>query len=373
MAVGLGSIAEIVNTQLARNQFNSQDSLVLITQQLVARNQEERAEQAVNFDRPDLVAATKEIARLTSFKEKVNDNVMALKKARNAIEWVEKYLDDMRTELTLIQGSTSNEDRAAAAAQFNEYFKNINGYVHGANQQTKIGKLNLVGNTTGPNWNTDDIYTRTSENGGFVAVEGAYLGNDFEITDGDGLKWRLNRGENTYYQHKIDGTNEKTGLSISADDLTLDSYDMSTGAISFSGDTPLSGTVTTAGLGLLTSEFYNDFATDTDVTTAIAEIDAAITEFDRLSGSIVADASLLEGRIDLADKKISVLRHEQRNIRAEELDASAAETAAANLKLRLAINNIESLSQVNNGLIENMLSLSSGPAKGFGVFGMLGY
>jgi flagellin-like hook-associated protein FlgL len=131
--------------------------------------------------------------------------------------------------------------------------------------------------------------------------------------------------------------------------------------------------VTTAGLGLITSEYYNDFATDTDVTTAIAEIDAAITEFDRLSGSIVADASLLEGRIDLADKKISVLRHEQRNIRAEEFDASAAETSAANLKLRLAINNIESLAQVNNGLIENMLSLSSGPAKGFGVFGMLGY
>lgn len=373
MAVGLGSIKEIVNTQLAQQQFSSMDSLAIITQKLVERNKEERADQAVNFDRPDYYRATQEIARLTNFKEKVNDSVSAVSKARSAIEWVEKYLDEMRTDLTLLIGSTSDTDRAATAASFNENIKNINGQVNGANQATKIGNLNLIGNTKGPNWDTDDIYTPTSENGGFVQIEGAYVGIDYEITDGSGFKWRLDNADNTYYQHSSDSTNEKTGSSIALTDLTLDSYDSTTGAIVYSGTTGLSGTVTKAGLGLMNSEFYSSFADDTSVQEAITAIDKAKTVLSQQSASITADASLLEGRINLVTKKISLLKEEQRDIRTEELTESSAITEAANLKLRLAINNINSLSQVSNGLLENMLSLSSGPEPAGGLFGILGY
>ena len=38
MAAISGSITEIINTHLARNEFNSQDAIVLITKQLIERN-----------------------------------------------------------------------------------------------------------------------------------------------------------------------------------------------------------------------------------------------------------------------------------------------------------------------------------------------
>ena len=43
MAAISGPITEIINTHLARNEFNAQDSIVLITKQLIERNREERA------------------------------------------------------------------------------------------------------------------------------------------------------------------------------------------------------------------------------------------------------------------------------------------------------------------------------------------
>ena len=375
MAIGLGSITEIVNTQLARNQFNSQDSIALITQRLVERHREERADVAIDFERADFVRASQEIARMTRFKDKVADNVAAASKARDALEWVETHLNSARTELNLILGSGSSEDRAAAASAFNGYMDNINSHVNSANQLVDgFNNVNLVGNTKGPNWKTDTIYTPTSDTGtGFVTIEGSFLGVNFQVTDSGGLNWRLDQSDNTFYQYKNDGTGERTGLSVSAEGLTVDNYDASTGAVTYGGTGSLSGTVTRAGLGLLNSPYYSNFADDTSVQAAINDIDAALTVLSQKGASITADASLLEGRINLVDSRIENLEDEKRRIRSEELDASSAESAAASLKLRLALDNINMLSSVSNGLVENMLALSSGPSPAQGIFGLYGY
>ena len=71
--------------------------------------------------------------------------------------------------------------------------------------------------------------------------------------------------------------------------------------------------------------------------------------------------------------KIENFEDEKDRIRAEELDASKAVSKAADVKLRLALDNINLLSSLNNGLVENMLALSTGPSKAQGVFGMMGY
>jgi len=375
MAIGLGSITEIVNTQLARNEFNSMDSVALITQRLVERNREERADVAIDFERADYVRATQEIARMTRFKAKVADNVAAAGKARDALEWVETHLNSAKTELNLILGSTSTEDRAKAATAFNGYLDSINSQVNSANQLVDgFNNVNLVGNTEGPNWNTDTIYTPTSDSGaGFAVVEGAFLGVDFQVTDSGGLNWRLDKTDNTFYQFKNDGTGERTGQSVSAEGLTVDSYDASTGAVTYGGTGSLSGTITRAGLGVMESQYYSDFADDTAVQSAIDDINSALNVLSQKGASIIADASLLEGRIDLVDSKIENLEDEKDRIRSEELDASGAESRAADLKLRLALDNINMLSTVSNGLVENMLALSSGPTPAQGVFGIFGY
>ena len=57
----------------------------------------------------------------------------------------------------------------------------------------------------------------------------------------------------------------------------------------------------------------------------------------------------------------------------EELDASKALSKAADTKLRLALINIDMISQANSALVENMLTLSNGPQKAAGLFGLMGY
>ena len=133
MAAISGSITEIINTHLARNEFNSQDAIVLITKQLIERNREERASVAIDFERADYVRASKEIARMTKFKDKVADNVAAANKARSALEWAESYLTSAKTELTRLLGSTSGTDRAATASVFDGFIQSINSKVSGAN------------------------------------------------------------------------------------------------------------------------------------------------------------------------------------------------------------------------------------------------
>ena len=375
MAMSSGSITEIVNTQLARNQFNSKDSIALITKKLVERNREERANVAVDFQRADYVRASREIARMTSFKEKVADNVAVAHKARSALEWSEKYLNNAKTELNKILGSTSSADRSATAEAFDGFIREINSRVSGANVTVDgYRNVNLVGNTQGPDWPTDTIFTPTSDKGaGFAVIEGAFLGIDFQVTESGGLNWRLDGGDNTFYQYKNDGSGERTGLSVPAEGLTVDNYNAATGDITYGGSGSLSGTLTRAGLGLLQSQYYGDFADDASVQTAINDIDAALSTLARKGAPIIADAALLEGRIDLVNSKIENFEDEKDRIRAEELDASKAVSKAADVKLRLALDNINLLSSLNNGLVENMMALSAGPSKAQGLFGMLGY
>ena len=107
--------------------------------------------------------------------------------------------------------------------------------------------------------------------------------------------------------------------------------------------------------------------------TAINDVDAALITLSRKGASIIADAALLEGRIDLVNSKIENFEDEKDRIRAEELDASKALSKAADVKLRLALDNINLLSSLNNGLVENMVALSAGPSPAQGLFGMMGY
>ena len=123
----------------------------------------------------------------------------------------------------------------------------------------------------------------------------------------------------------------------------------------------------------MTSEYYKNFADDASVQTAIGDIDKALAILNHEGSSIIADAAVLEGRIKLVETKINSLESEKDLIVSEEVDASNAITKAADLKLRLSMINLDLLSTSSNGLVENMLSLSRGPQKASGLFGLMGY
>jgi hypothetical protein len=368
----VGSINDVLSAQLSRNQSNSMESLVLITQQLVARMEDERREQAVNFERSDLVEANRKKASLLRFKSRVADNVTAATKAKSAIEWSTRILGQMKTELQSLLGSTDAAARTAGAASFNAQLADLNARVDGANQLIGVRNVNLIGNTSGPGFATDDIFSATSERGGQVMIEGAYMGTHFNIEDSDGFLWRYDDSTKAYVQFQSDGTGERTGSTMATEGLTISSYDHDTGAVQFGGTGSLTGTVVQGGIGVLTSEFYSDLADDTAVQQAIDDIDAAVNTVAQRGAPITADATLIDGNVQLVNEKVRQLDGERRRIMDEELDATAAVNKASGLKLRLTINNINILSQMSSGLVENMMQLTNGPSAGPGVFGILG-
>ena len=374
MAITNESINSIVDTQLSRNQFNSMSAISLISQRLLERSKEESADVAVNFESPAILRATREISKMVAFKERISDSVSAVSKAKDAINWTKTYLNRAKTDLNNILGSSSSGDRTAAATSFDGHLSNINGKVNGANQLVGFNNINLIGNTEGPDWKTDDIYTPTSNaGGGILEIKGAFLGVDFQVTDTNGLHWRLDAIDKTFYQYSSDGTGKRTGQSMPAEGITIESYDPISGAITYGGTGTLDGTLQRVGLNILTSEYYKNFADDASVQTAIGDIDKALAILNVEGNSIKADAAILEGRIKLVDAKINSFETEKDLIVSEEVDASNAVTKAADLKLRMSLINLDLLSAASNGLVENMLSLSRGPQKASGLFGLMGY
>jgi hypothetical protein len=368
----IGTIIDTLSAQLSRNQYNAMENLVLITQQLVERMQAERRDEAVNYNRSDLVEATRKKAKLLRFKARVADNVAAATKAKTAIEWTTRILGEMKTELQTLMGSTDPAARTAAATSFGAQLADINSRVDGANQQIGVRNVNLIGGTTGPGFDTDSIFSATSERGGQVMIEGAYMGTRFNIEDAEGFLWRYDDATKAYVQFVSDSTGARTGNTVSAVDLTLTSYDHDTGAVVFGGSGTLSGTVVQGGIGVLPAQFYGDFADDASIQQAIDDIDAAANKVNSLGYPITADATLIDSNIQLINEKVRQLDSERQRILDEEIDATAAANKAANLKLRLTINNINILSAMSSGLVENMLQLTAEPAGGPGVFGILG-
>ncbi|MDA0239399.1 MAG: hypothetical protein O3A84_05145, partial [Proteobacteria bacterium] len=232
---------------------------------------------------------------------------------------------------------------------------------------------NLIGSADIPEFKTDDLYAKVSPNGGSVRVEGAFLGADFVVEDASGFLWHEDENRGVFVQYAADGTGLPTGNEISTTDLTITSFDHDTGAVTFGGSGSLTGTVNRAGIGLLKSEFYNDFASDADVTQAIVDIDAALATVASQGSYIKAQATLVEGRANSVTTQIANLEDEVDGLIEKQLDENQAEIAAADLKLRLALNNINLIAQGNQGLVENMVIASQGLASAPGVFGTLGY
>ena len=374
MVFTTGSINNILDTQIAQNQFNSMSAISLISQRLLEQSKENSPELAVDFEKPDIRKATKAITKMVAFKEKISDSVSVITKAKDAINWAKTYLNRAKTDLNFILGSSSEIDRAAAASSFNEHLRNINAKIDGANQIIDFKNVNLIGNTEGPDWDTDNVFLPSNlSGGGIIQVDGNYLGIDFQVIDTDGFQWRLDGIDNTFYQYDISDTSKRTGQSISSDGLTIETYNPNTGAVTFGGTGSLTGTLQRAGLNLLTSEYYNNFSDDTSVQTAISDIDKALALINTKGSSILTDAALLEGRIKITDAKLKNLEAEKKLLISEEIDESKALSKAEDTKVRLALMKIDLISQANNGLVENMLMLSNGPQKASGLFGLMGY
>ena len=190
--VETGGINDYITTALSRNSADAKLSLVNITRSLMERQMQERQGNEVNFNDPKMYRANQEKAKLITFKERVADATSALTKARSAIEFIDKYLGEMQTTLFGLSASSTADERAAAAAEFDAKLADINAKADGANQTVNYRSINLIGNTDDNIFATDNLYTPYNKTGGFLEVEGVYLGSDFTVEEADGTIWRLN-------------------------------------------------------------------------------------------------------------------------------------------------------------------------------------
>ena len=371
----MSNIGDIVTAQVSRNEVTGMSSLVTITEKLVERMNERKASHAVDFkNNGDYRRGKRQIGRLLGFKDHISGNVTAASKAQNAMGFIEQHIDTMRTKLQSILGSTSEEDRENAAAEFNKLWDKINSKADGANHIVDYQNINLIGNTIEPGWKTDDIYTRTSQKGGFTTIEGAYLGSKFVLTDSDGYSWRITENENVYHQY--DNTGAATGKKFSSENIEIINFDSSNDTSTLTlnnGTETISGTLNRGGLGILRSQYYNSFTDDTSIQNAISDIDKAIIHFDTKAARIRANTALLQSNNDLVKEQIAQLEKEVAAAVSIEIKENGAKNRAEGLKFAITMNNMNLISQNNQGLIQNMLQAAQGPGKASGIFGLLGY
>ena len=367
------TIQSYVELALAKNQTNSMESLVLISRKLVERMNAERRESAVDFNRYDLVRAKSEKASLLQFKAKIADNLSAVSKAKGAIEWIDSRLDRMLVDLQAILGSSDPDARAAAAAAFDEDLDFINSKADGAGQRIGNRTVNLIGNASVDDFSVSDLYTRTSKSGGSAMIEGIYMGARYNVEDAEGDIWRYDEPSDSFVEYSSGDSSSPTGESIAAEGLTLDSFDSTTGAVVFGGTGSLQGTIVRGGIGVLEAGFYNDFADDAAVQRAIDDVTAAIDYVASKGPAIKATAALLQASNQMMSERVSNLSEEIAAITKEEVDETAAKAKAARLKLSLAVNNINLVTQQSTGLIQNLLDLTQGLGAAPGVFGVQGY
>jgi hypothetical protein len=385
----MAGIEQIISAQISKNDAFGTKSLEIITNQLVKNLNDQKTSQAIDFEHnPEYVRANKKIIRLQNFKDQISDTVSAATKAKNAAGFIEVNLDNMKLKLEAILSSTSDVDRASVAEQYNQLYTDINSRADNANQIINHRVFNLISNTSGPEWKTTNLSTPMNQTGGFITIEGSFLGTDHEIIDADGYAWRLDKSMDLYKQYINDGSETSTGSQISATNMVINHFDSSAGSFS-STDTQnlskrdaitlsngvniISGTLNRGGLEILSSEYYSDFADDISVQNAISDIEKAIIYFDINAARMSANTSLLQSNNFMIKEQIASLQKETAAIVTEEVRESSVKSRAADLKFAFALNDLRILTDSSHGLLQNMLMGAQQDTKASGLFGMLGY
>lgn len=373
MVSGVG-IGDVVAAYLNQNQANAFDSIALISKKLVERMKTERKDVAVDFTRPDLARANAEKGRLMEYKAKVADELSAMTKAKGAIEWASSKLNTMTASAQALLGSTDPDARATFAQEFDEARQFINNKVEGAGQKIGYQTINMVGDVNPSTFKADNLYIHTGDKGGRLMVEGAYMGTNYNVLGDDGYLYTYSAKDQAFIQRENTDAATPTGTKIAFDGLTVDSFDHDTDEVTLGGTGGgLTGTVQRGGLGVLDNKFYNDFATDADVQNAIDDMLSAITYVKSTGSKIKADATIMQNANKTISARVANLNKDISAITREEIDETAAKSKAANLKLQLAVNNINLVAQHNNALVQNLLDMTQGQSAAPGVFGSMGY
>jgi hypothetical protein len=295
---GLG-LPRLFKAQNANFAARSQISIFQARHALQKQLNAEKAKPAVDFSDPKLRRLQERSDELTAKKTKVADAVSLFATTINAIFDIKSALEEAKTLLQTIQPTSDAAFRAAVATQFDVKYDKLNKEVDNA---TSGGK-NLLDAADRLTFRTAVSFADLVDRG-TIQLTGRYVGSEFYIRDDSGRLWTLDTPRTGLIEYSS-FPSSPTGTLHDIADLTITSYDATTERISISGPTAIDGTVVRGGLGVLTSKFYNGFAADADVTSAIADIDAGLAKLELARVNVRAQEGLFKAQRDALDARIT--------------------------------------------------------------------
>ncbi|MCC6468558.1 MAG: hypothetical protein IT563_09565 [Alphaproteobacteria bacterium] len=290
---------------------NIQESLRVAQNALAARANKALKKDAVDFSDPRIARPQAERDKLAAQKAQFIDEATLMSKVVTNLGKIDLALTDIKTALLTLNSASTPQERADAAALLDQKILAINGY---ANNAGDYGK-NPIGKPKNASFETSDVIAASSA--GSLFVEGKFEGSDFAITDAGGKTWHVDRGTSELVQYDS-FPDQPTGTRYATSDVTVASYDDSTGAITL--NTPggqVAGTVQRYGVGMLDSFLYNGLQSDADVARALADLDVAQARFgiDKATFggaevTLTSQLNQLNGKIADLDKRINSVTSE---------------------------------------------------------------
>jgi hypothetical protein len=256
---------------------------------------------------------------LAGRKARINEAVTVVKQALSQFDYLKNHVTYMRDQLDQLEDGELTPSEVAT--NWDNKLRKINQLADAGAKILKDGKnyypKNLIDTQSRSSFTTQTLYAPYNAQGETYAIGGVFLGTDYYITeDGSGDFWNSDTG----YASSEDavGTlseyasypSSPTGVNDAVSAITLDSFDRSTGAVTFtlSDATQISGTVTRGGLGLLDAFLYGNFDTSVDpnaIDNARADLDKAEALLLNTQAQYRGDLATLQSRVDVFDTQIS--------------------------------------------------------------------
>ena len=282
---------------------------------------------------------------LISRKDRVNDAIGVLNKAFTQIGFLKNHVDYLQEQIAALEAGDITA--AALTVDFDNKLRKINQLAAAGAQSFKDGGVyfqkNLIVSLSRSSFATQTFFAPYNSKGDTLQIDGVYLGTDYYITDSVDF-WNSDTGfaasEDTVgtlteYSSYPDTT---TGQSETVTAITLNSINTTTGAVDFdiSGPVNITGTLTKGGLGILDAWLYENFANQTAIDRAKADLDEAESLLLLTEADFLADRATLQSRVTVFATLIGGLQNEIASIAEDIENDRQAELLAAQLEFQVA-------------------------------------